>query len=415
MRKLTWLLPALSILALVMAVTTSVSAAANFEIESPAISPNPASEGDTITISCVVTNTGDEAGDYTLELKINGTATATQFTDTEDVTLGAGGSQTVNFQIEAGPPDSYVVELGDWSDYLTVSGQASFWAIFPNWVWWAIAGIIGVLVILVIVIIAMPSRKKQHAQAATPFPTPGPGSTGQQFGYPAAPNQTQGAFQMPEQFQPPGAFPTRGQFPAPGPMAESYPQYTRRPIFSVSNLTITPNQVKAGEPVIINAIVSNNGSEAGTYSAVLRINGIVENITDLMLTPGASQATTVTVIKETGGEYYTEVDGLSGTFIVIPLVPANFSVRNLVIAPERAKQGETINISATVSNNGEVAGNYSLALKLKGAVETTEEINLNPGESQRVTFSITKNPPGFYNVELEGLTGRFVIEMEWQG
>jgi hypothetical protein len=351
-------------------------------------------------------------------LKINGTATETQFTDTEDVTLEAEGSQTVNFQITAGPPDSYVVELGDWSDYFTVGGQTSFFDIFEPWVWWVIAGIIVVLVILVIVIVAMPSRKKQpgaaikgkqdrqglpYTQGATPFP--GPGSTNQQFGYPTA---------MPEQFQPPGAFPAPGQFPAPGPMAAPYQQYARRPIFSVSNLTITPNQVKAGEPVTINAIVSNNGSEAGTYSVVLRINGIVENITDLMLPPGASQATTITVIKD-GGEYYAEVDGLSGTFIVIPLVPANFSVSNLVIAPERAKQGEKVAISAIVTNNGEVAGNYSLVLKLKGAVETTEEISLNPGENQRVTFGITKKTPGFYNVELEGLTGRFVVEMEWQG
>jgi uncharacterized cupredoxin-like copper-binding protein len=397
MRKLTWLLPVLSILALVIAVTASVSAAANFEIESPTISPNPAEEGAAVTISCVVRNTGDEAGDYTLELNMNGTATQTQFTDSESVTLDAGGSQTVNFQITAGPPDTYIVQLGDWSDYFTVSGQASFWDIFPTWVWIAIIVIIVILIILVITIVAMPSRKKQpgaamkgrqglpYAQGAPP-PTPGHGPSGPQFGYPGAPPQAP------------------GPFPAPGPMTEQYPQYARRPIFSVSNLTITPNQVKAGEPVTINAIVSNTGSEAGTYSVVLRINGMVENITDLVLAPGASQSATVTVIKD-GGEYYAEV---------IPLVPANFSVRNLVIAPERAKQGEKINISAIVTNSGEVAGTYSLELKLKGAIETTEEITLNPGESQKVTFGITKNTPGFYNVELDGLTGRFVIEMEWQ-
>jgi hypothetical protein len=173
--------------------------------------------------------------------------------------------------------------------------------------------------------------------------------------------------------------------------------------------------VKSGEPVTINAIVSNNGSEAGTYSVVLRINGMVENIIDLMLTPGASQATTFTLIKDVGGEYYTEVDGLSGTFIVIPLVPASFTVSNMVITPERAKQGENIVISAMVTNNGELPGNYSAVLKLKGAVESTEEIELGPGESRKIAFKIAKTTPGFYNVELEGLSGRFVIEMEWQG
>lgn len=148
---------------------------------------------------------------------------------------------------------------------------------------------------------------------------------------------------------------------------------------------------------------------------VLRINNVVEHITDLILSPGASQSATFTIIKEAGGDYFAEVDGLSGTFIVIPLVPANFFVSNLIISPERAKQGERISISAMVTNNGEVAGDYSLVLKLKGTVETTKEISLGPGESQKVTFDINKSTPGFYNVELEGLTGRFVIEMEWQG
>ena len=78
-------------------------------------------------------------------------------------------------------------------------------------------------------------------------------------------------------------------------------------------------------------------------------------------------------------------------------------------------RGENVTISAMVTNNGEVSGSQSLVLKLKGAVESTQEINLEPGETQRVDFNIIKNTPGFYNVEMEGLTGRFVVEMEWQG
>jgi hypothetical protein len=321
---------------------------------------------------------------------------------------------------------------------VTGSGGTSFWSIFPSWVWWAIGGIVGILVIMIIVLVAVPSRKKQGAAAIKgaqgipgmqgpqgpegpmPIPTPmsGPGSPGS-FNPPVGttmPPQAPGAFPMQEQFPTPGAFPAPAQYPSlePGPMAAPYPQYARRPIFSVSNLTITPNQVKFGNPVTISAIVSNSGSEAGTYSVVLRINGMVENIIDLMLSPGASQATTFTVNKD-GGEYYAEVDGLSGVFVVIPLVQANFTVSNLTIAPERAKQGENIIISAMVTNNGELPGTFSTELKLKGAVESTEEINLGPGENGKISFKIAKTTPGFYNVELEGLTGRFVVEMEWQG
>jgi hypothetical protein len=313
----------------------------------------------------------------------------------------------------------------------------SFFSIFAPWVWWTIGGVIGILLIMIIVLVAVPSRRKQGAgatkgapgmrgmpgmqdmqgmqgpQGPMPMPTPGPGQFNAPIGT-TMPPQAPGAFPMQEQYQPPGAFTPPGQYPGQGPMAPAYPQYARRPIFSVSNLTITPNQVKSGNPITISAIVANNGSDAGTYSVVLRINGMVENIMDIMLSPGASQATTFTVDKEDGGEYYAEVDGLSGIFVIIPLVPASFTISNLVIAPERAKQGESIIISAMVTNNGELSGAYNATLKLKGAVESTEEINLSPGESKKVSFKIAKTTPGFYNVELDGLAGRFVVEMEWQ-
>ncbi|MCJ7514420.1 MAG: hypothetical protein MUO89_00395 [Dehalococcoidia bacterium] len=310
----------------------------------------------------------------------------------------------------------------------STTGGTSFWSIFPPWVWWTIGAIIGILLIMIIVLVAVPSSKKKGAkggqgmqgmqgmQGGVPMPTPlsGPDSFNPPMGT-TMPPQAPGAFPMQEQYPAPGAFQAPTQYPAPGQMAAPYPQYARRPIFSVSNLTITPNQVKSGNPITISATASNSGSEAGTYSVVLRINGMVENIIDLTLSPGASQTTTFTVNKEDGGEYYTEVDGLSGIFIIIPLVPASFTVSNLVIAPERAKQGENIIISTMVTNNGELPGTYSATLKLKGAVESTEEISLGPGENRKISFKIAKTTPGFYNVDLDGLTGRFVVEMEWQG
>jgi len=352
MRKVLRVLPVIVLLAVALVINFSASAAANFEIENPTIGLNPAQVADNVTS--------------------------------------------------------------------TVTEGTSFWAIFPKEIWIAIGAIIAALLIMIIVLVAMPSRKKQGAaankgmqgmpgiQGTMPIPTPmsGPGSFNPPVGT-TMPPQAPGGFPMQEQFQTPGAF------PAPGPMAAPYPQYAGRPIFSVSNLTITPNQVKSGNPITISAIVSNNGSEAGTYSVVLRINGMVENIIDLMLSPGASQATTFTVNKD-GGEYYAEVDGLSGIFIIIPLDPANFTISNLIIAPERARQGENVIISAMVTNNGELPGTYSATLKLKGAVESTEDIDLSPGESRKISFKIDKTSPGFYNVELDGLTGRFVVEMEWQ-
>ena len=423
MKKLTWLLPVTLTLLLILGATVSVIAQDDFEVTDLSISPSSAAVGDTVTITANVANPNATEETQPLELKLNG-----EIKDSQELTLDAEESETVIFTIIADTPGDNLVELGGAADVLTVE-STSFWSIFPSWVWWVIGAVVIVLVLLLIILAVMPSRKKQAGaaiqgrqgqqptQTATQFPPPmsGPDPTSQQMGYPTAmPTQGPGSFAPPEQFQTPGTFAPPGQFPAPGTMAPQYPQYARRPIFSMSNLTITPNQVKSGEPVTISAVASNNGSEAGTYSVVLRINGMVENILDLMLSPGATQSTTFTITKDVGGEYYTEVDGLSAIFIVIPLTPAHFSVSNLVISPERAKQGEDIIISAMVTNNGELPGTYSAALKLRGAVENIEEMDLGPGESRKLAFKIAKTTPGFYNVELEGLTGRFVVEMEWK-
>ena len=187
------------------------------------------------------------------------------------------------------------------------------------------------------------------------------------------------------------------------------------PKFSVSNLTITPNNVKVGEPVNISIIVSNNGMQTGKYSVVLRVGGVVENISDLSLPPGASQTAVFTVVKDVAGDYYADIDGLGGFFTAIPLAPPSFIVSNFSIGPERVRQGQPVIVTASVTNVGEVTGTHTLILRVKGLSESQQEVSLGPGKMQNVEFQIIKDTPGFYPVALENWTGKFVVEMDWNG
>lgn len=409
MKKALWLAPATLIVALILAVTTSVGAQADIGVTSVTISPDSVKEGETVTITATVENTGDAPGSHTLVLKIDNEVEATK----EIVDLAADGSETVIFTVTKDVAGDYIVYVNDFpGGYFAVT--RSLWDVFPTWLWIIIGGIVSVLVLLIIVLAAIPARKQQAGgvpktrgpgrqeplpAAPTPTPTPTP-----------FPTPTPGATATPTPM--PSAAPTPTAFPTPGPMAAPHAAPTARAVFSVSNLTITPNQVKEGEPVTISAIVANNGTESSKYSVVLRIGGVVEGITELTLAPGASQPAIFTVTKD-AGNYYAELDGLAGTFGVISLIPAHFSVGNLVIAPDRVKQGDSITVSAVATNTGEVAGAYSVVLKVKGVAEGIEEVSLGPGGSQRVAFTVTKDTPGFYQVDLEGLSGRFVVEMEW--
>ena len=198
------------------------------------------------------------------------------------------------------------------------------------------------------------------------------------------------------------------------PMAGGY-QTMGMPKFAVSNLTITPNKVKVREPVNISIIASNNGMQTGKYSVVLRIGGVVENISDMTLPAGASQTASFTITKDVPGDYYTDIDGVGGFFTAIPLMPPAFNVSNFTIGPERVRQGQPVVVTATVTNTGEVTGSHTLILRVKGLAESQQEITLGPGKTQNVDFQIIKDTPGFYPVSLENWTGKFVVEMDWTG
>jgi hypothetical protein len=248
------------------------------------------------------------------------------------------------------------------------------------------------------------------------------GQPGITFGMPPQPGQMPAPGQgMPhmqgQQFMPPVMQP--GMYPpAPGAMPPQAPgnyQSMGMPKFSVSNLSITPNSVKVGEPVNISIYVTNNGMQTGKYSVVLRIGGVVENISDMTLSPGGNQTASFVVVKDAPGDYYADIDGLGGFFNVIPLNPPAFIVSNFSISPERVRQGQTIIVTASVTNLGEITGSHALILRIKGMAEAQQEVLLGPGKTQDVEFQVSKDTPGFYPVSMENWTGKFVVEMDWTG
>jgi len=277
------------------------------------------------------------------------------------------------------------------------------------------------------------------AQPRPPAPQPGPQQFQQPYPQqgaqqPVPPQQAPGQPQPqvgPRQFTPqsmppqapPAAIRPQPVTPQPAGMPRTgqpgvTPRFTapsgNRPNFSVTHLNIMPPNIKQEDEVTISVTVTNTSSVAGQYSVVFRINHVVENISELTLTPGSSQTTSYSVSKEKAGEYFVEVDGLKGMFNVMERIPASFEVSELTITPERVKQSQPISISFIVTNVGERPGVYSANLLIKNITEVSEEIQMEEGETKQITFNIVKDTAGFYPVSLEGMTGRFVVEMDWR-
>ncbi len=79
------------------------------------MSPTEVDTGESITISVLITNTGDLTGSYELTLKLDNITVATK-----DATLAGGASQTVTFTTVKDIAGTYIVNIGGLSGTFTV-------------------------------------------------------------------------------------------------------------------------------------------------------------------------------------------------------------------------------------------------------------------------------------------------------
>lgn len=92
-----------------------------------------------------------------------------------------------------------------------------------------------------------------------------------------------------------------------------------------------------------------------------------------------------------------------------PPSPASFAVSNLKVKPAAAKLGEQVTITAKISNSGGSEGSYAAVLKINGTTEAEQEVSVGPGETQEVTFTVTKATAGAYNVSIDGQSAAFTV------
>lgn len=88
-------------------------------------------------------------------------------------------------------------------------------------------------------------------------------------------------------------------------------------------------------------------------------------------------------------------------------VPA-FAVSNMTATPVSARSGQ-YRISLEVANTGKATGMKVLQLKINDKIEAQQEVVLEPGESQVVTFTVNKTTPGSYRASIDPLSTDFTV------
>lgn len=92
--------------------------------------------------------------------------------------------------------------------------------------------------------------------------------------------------------------------------------------------------------------------------------------------------------------------------------PAAFSLGSLTILPGEVAPGGTVTISVNVANTGEETGTYIVTLKIDDVVEASKEVSIDAGASQEVTFTTARDIAKTYSVDVNGLSGTFVVKEE---
>ena len=187
---------------------------------------------------------------------------------------------------------------------------------------------------------------------------------------------------------------------------------TRPANFTVTDLSITPQEIISGESVDVSVIVTNTGDLTGSYEVSLKINDMIVQAEEVTLDGGGSKTVSFSVTSDTIGEYNVDISGLLGTFEVKapkPPAPATFTTSALTISPAEVNVEEIVTISATVANIGDVTGTYQVTLKIDGVAVQAKNVTLDKGTSLDVIFKTATNIAGTYTVDVDGLRGTFIV------
>ncbi len=179
--------------------------------------------------------------------------------------------------------------------------------------------------------------------------------------------------------------------------------------------SVSPNSPAEGETLEIDVNVENTGDIDGTQTVELTVdNGPAGELgapsRDVTLQSGDSTTETFSIgtAKDDAGEYsltvLSENDTATGTATV--LQPPNFEIKS-VSTNSPVTEGETLSVTTTITNPGEVEGTQTVDLTVgpSGQLgDASAGVTLSPSESKTVTLSVSTEPgdAGTYSATIKG-------------
>jgi hypothetical protein len=187
--------------------------------------------------------------------------------------------------------------------------------------------------------------------------------------------------------------------------------HNRPASISVTNFTLTPNEVDPGEVVTASIDINNQGDLVGTYEANLVLDNVVIQNRIIALNGGSSETIVFTIVAGTVGEHQISLGGKIANFIVKKSqTPAAFAISELKINPTSINSGDKVNISVLIKNTGDLSGTYPITLSVDDVAVETREVTLDGGGNMTLNFSFSTETAGEHTVNIGDLQGVFEVK-----
>jgi hypothetical protein len=84
-------------------------------------------------------------------------------------------------------------------------------------------------------------------------------------------------------------------------------------------------------------------------------------------------------------------------------------VLNMYVRPYQVVSNQPVTVYGNMTNRGDLARGYTIALKVNGEIEQVKEGNLAPHTAVPLEFVVQRSEPGLYNIDLDGKTASFYV------
>ncbi|WP_367175513.1 CARDB domain-containing protein, partial [Haloarcula rubripromontorii] len=367
--------------------TVTVEQPATFAVSDRALNTTSVSEGESVTVTATVTNTGDQPGTYEIPLTV-----ADERANAAELQLEPGESTPVSFTEPFTAVGTYPIDLdGERVGTVRVSEAATFetTAVDLNRTDVVTGEPIAVTATV---------RNEGDQTGTADVRLQGDGTTiDTQSVTLDGGGETTVTFV--QSFSDAGtrAIAVDNQFGARVTVSEPA-------TFEISNAAVSSESVIQGGAVELTATVTNTGGQAGSVTGNFSVANSVVESREVTLAGGEATEITYEHVFNNSGNYVVSINGeRAGTVTVKE--PAAFDTAAVDLNRTSARTGEPIEVTATVVNDGDQTGTSPVRLQTNADIVDTTNVTLPGGQQTEVTFVYVFESGGEYDVAVNGDSG----------